>query len=170
MMIVSSSTSPAARALADEVRAAHQMHLLLAGCRLGLIDRLHEAPAEDETAARRLLCGAVGDHAQRDAPRVLAAPVPGSLVGAAACDHRTVGAHCLLQPGLVLTGRLPARGRVVAPGPAEHPVVQALAADPEPAARAIAGPGDEAVHGDGDPCEHPAHRLSPLTVRPPAAA
>src|SRR6266851_1667959 len=46
----------------------------------------------------------------------------------------TTGAHHLLQPGPVRTGRLPARGRVVAPGPAEHPVVQALAADPEPAA------------------------------------
>jgi hypothetical protein len=44
--------------------------------------------------------------------------------------------------------------------PAEDPIVQALAADPEPTA--IAGPGDEAVHGDGDPCEHLAHRLSPL--------
>src|SRR5260370_19430795 len=80
----------------------------------------------------------------------------------------TTGAHHLLQPGPVRTGRLPARGRVVAPGPAEHPVVQALAADPEPAARASAGPGDEAVNGDGDPCEHLAHRLSPLPVRPPA--
>ena len=161
---------PASQGLADEVSAAHHMHLLAACRGLGLIDRLSEAPDEDEAAARRLLCGAVGDHEERDAPGILATPVPGRLVGAAAGDHRTVGAHCLLQPGLVLTGRLPARGRVIAPGPTEHPVVQALAADPEPAARFIAGPGDEAVHGDGDPCEHLAHRLSPLAVRPPAVA
>jgi hypothetical protein len=38
--------------------------------------------------------------------------------------------------------------------------MKALAADPEPTARAIAGPGDEAVHGDGDPCKHLAHWLS----------
>ena len=78
---------------------------------------------------------------------VLATPVPGRLVGAAACDHGTVGTHCLLQPGLVLTGLLPAPGRVITPVPAEHPIVQALAANPQPAARAIAGPGDEAIHG-----------------------
>jgi RimJ/RimL family protein N-acetyltransferase len=35
--------------------------------------------------------------------------------------------------------------------------VQALAAGPEPAARAITGPGDEAVHGDGDPSAHLTH-------------
>jgi hypothetical protein len=38
--------------------------------------------------------------------------------------------------------------------------VKALAAGPEPTARAIAGPSDEAVHGDGDPCKHLAHWLS----------
>src|SRR5436189_193329 len=81
--------------------------------------------------------------------------------GAAASDHRTVGTHCLLQPGPVHAGRFPAPRRVVAPGPTEHPVVQALAAGPEPAARAITGPGDEAIHRDGDPSEHLAHRLSP---------
>jgi hypothetical protein len=32
--------------------------------------------------------------------------------------------------------------------------VQALAADPETAARAIARPGDETVHRDGDPGQH----------------
>jgi hypothetical protein len=49
MMIVTSSTSPAARP-ADEVCAAHHMQLLLAGCSLGPIDRLNEAPDEDEAA------------------------------------------------------------------------------------------------------------------------
>src|ERR1700756_2053914 len=96
--------------------------------------------------------------------------VPGRLVCAAARDHSTVSGHGLLQPGLVLTGRLPAAGRVVAPGAAEHPVVQALAVDPRPAARAIAGPGDEAAHRDSDPCQHLAHRLSALAVKPPTPA
>ena len=60
MMIVNSSTSqPASQSLADQVRAAHHMHLLAAGS-LGPVDRLSEAPHEDEVAARRLLCGAGG--------------------------------------------------------------------------------------------------------------
>jgi hypothetical protein len=49
-------------------------------------------------------------------------------------------------------------------------MVQALAADPKPAARAIARPGDEAVHRDGDPCKHLTYRLSPLAVKPPSLA
>src|ERR1039457_6021241 len=103
-------------------------------------------------------------------PGFLPPPCPAASQVPRPAITAAVGAHCLLQPGPVRAGRLPALGRVVAPGPAEHPVAQALAADPEPAARAISGPGDEAVHGDGDPCEHPAHRLSPLAVRPSAVA
>src|SRR5882757_9255089 len=59
---------PGRQGLAGEVCAAHHMHLLLAGCGLGRSDRLGEAPGEDEVVARWLLCGAMGDHEERDAP------------------------------------------------------------------------------------------------------
>ena len=145
---------PRGQSLADEAGAAHHVRLLAAGCCLGLIDRLGQARGKDEVAVRRLACAAVGDDEERDAPGVLAAPVPGRLVRAAARDHRTVRGRGLLQPGRVLAGRLPAAGRVVAAGPAEHPMVRALAAGPQPAARAVAGPGDQAAHRDGDPREY----------------
>jgi len=46
--------------VADEVGAAHHMHLLAAGCGLGLIDDLGQAPGKDEVAVRRLVCGGGG--------------------------------------------------------------------------------------------------------------
>ena len=67
---------PGRQGLADEVCAAHHMDLLAAGRRLGPIDRLGEAPGEDEVVARRLFFGAVGDHEERDAPGFLPPQCP----------------------------------------------------------------------------------------------
>ena len=162
---------PRGQRLADEVRAAHQHHLLAPGRGAGLLDRLGEVAGEGEPAAVRLLAGPVGDDEQRNVPRVGSAPGPSRLVGAPAGDDRAVRPGHLVQVRLVFAGRLALAGGFVAPRPAEHPVVQPLAAHAQAAARAVVRPGDVPVHRYGDPGHDLAHHcllllLTSETTRP----
>src|SRR6185312_13203902 len=100
-----------------------------------------------------------------------AAPGPRRLVGAAPGDDRAVRPGHLVQVRLVLAGRLAPAGGFVAPRPAEHPVVQPLAAYAQAAARAVVRPGDVPVHRYGDPGHDLAHHcllllLASKTARP----
>src|SRR5207253_11485697 len=91
------------------------------------------------------------------APRVLVTPVPGGLVRPAPADDRADALDRLSEPGRVLARRLASRLALVRPRPAEHPVVQPLAALAEPLAGAVVGARDVAVHGRRDPCEYLGH-------------
>ena len=135
-MIVSSSTKPGRERLPDHVGPAHDVDVLPAGRLPGPLDRLLDAGDERERAALGLLLGPVGHDEERQPPRVLVAPVLGRLVRPAAADHRTEARHRLREPGRVLARRLARRLGVVRPRPAEHPVVQPLAALAETLARA----------------------------------
>src|SRR2546430_2191194 len=147
-------------------------HLLVSGPGPGPLDRLGEAAGEGEPAAVRLLAGPVGDDEERNVPRVGVAPVPGRLVGGAPGDDRAVRPGHLVQVRLVLAGRLALGGGFVAPRPAEHPVVQALAAHAQAAARAVVRSGDVPVYRRGDPGHDLAHQYLPvvLEVRRPGRA
>ena len=116
----------------NHVGAAHDVHVLVAGGLDRAADRLLDAGHECERTALGLLLRPVRDDEERQAPRVLVAPVPGRLVGPASTDDRSDAGHRLLEPGGVLAGRLASRLRVVRPRAAEDPVVQPLAALAEP--------------------------------------
>ena len=51
-------------------------------------------------------------------------------------------------------------------GERNHPLVETLAADPERTLRALIGPRDEAVQGDGYPEPQLGHDLSPRDIWP----
>src|SRR4029077_4657102 len=98
-----------------------------------------------------VLAGPVGDDEERNVPRVNAGPVPGRLVGTPPRDDRGVRRGHLVHVRLVLAGDLALARGFIAPRPAEHPVVQALAAYAQAAARAVVRSGDVPVHRRGDP-------------------
>jgi hypothetical protein len=56
---------PGRQGPADGIGAAHHVHLPVAGCGLGLINRRSHAPGKNEVAARRLLVRVVGDDEER---------------------------------------------------------------------------------------------------------
>ena len=88
-------------------RAAHDVDVLVACGLDGPAHRLLDAGDERERAAFRLLVGTMRDDEERQAPRVLAAPVPGGLVRPAPADDRADAKHHLFEPRGVL--RRPAR-------------------------------------------------------------
>src|SRR5438270_892564 len=147
------------------VGASHDVDVLAAGSLRGSLDGLPHAGHEREGAAGRLLLRPVRDDEERQSPGVLVAPVPGRFVRPATADDRAHTRNRLRQPGGVLAGRLALRLALVRPRPAEHPVVQPLAALAEPLAGAVVRARDVAVDGRRDPCEHLRHRTSPPRSR-----
>ena len=105
-MIVSSSTRPARERLPDDVGAASDADVLVAGGLDGHRHGLLHAVDEGEGAALGLLLRAVGHDEDRHAPRVLVAPVAGRLVHPAAADAGAAARHRVVQERLVLAGRL----------------------------------------------------------------
>src|SRR5215216_2736494 len=95
--------------LAHHVGAAHDAHVLLARRLLRPRDGLLHSGHEVEVTALRLLLGAVGHDEERQAPRVLVAPVARSLVGRPPADHGADPRAYLVQPVGVITGRLAPR-------------------------------------------------------------
>ncbi|HMK62007.1 MAG TPA: hypothetical protein VK386_00185 [Acidimicrobiales bacterium] len=140
--------------------ASHHVHVLVAGSTTSLFDGFDEAADKNELAPGRLLLGAVGHDEGRGVPRVPITPMARRLVGPAPGDHRAVAAEHLFQPELVLTGRLTTLRCLVAPGTTEHPEVEPLSADTQPATGAVVPPGDVTVDGSGDGCDNLPHALS----------
>ena len=157
---------PGLERLADDVGAAHDVDVLVAGGLASPADRLVDARDERERAALRLLLGPVRDDEERQAPRVLVAPVLGGLVRPAPADDRADPAtspresHSASSPVASPLGLV-----VVRPRAAEDPVVQPLAALAEPLARVVVRAGDVAVDRRRDPCQHLCHRSSPFRGR-----
>src|SRR5262249_53812561 len=149
--------------LPDDVCAAHHVDVLVAGCRGGLLDRLPDSRHEREATAFGLVLGTVRDDEERQAPRVLAAPAPRGLARPAAADDGTYARHRLFEPHGALARPLSTRSALVCPRPAEHPVVQPLAALAEALAGAVVRPGDVPVDRRRDACQNLRHRKSPLT-------
>src|SRR5262249_59709924 len=149
--------------LPDDVGAAHHVDVLVAGGRDGLLDGLPDSRHEREATALGLVLGTVRDDEERQAPRVLAAPVLRGLVGPTAADDGTYARHRLFEPRGALARRLSSRTALVCPRPAEHPVVQPLAALAQALAGAVVQSGDAAVDGCSDACQNLRHRKSPLT-------
>src|SRR5215218_4847781 len=150
--------------LADDVGAAHDVDVLPAGCFARSLDGLRHPGHEREAVALRLFLRPVRDDEEGQPPRVLVAPVPGGLVRPASADDGARAGDPLLEPGGVLSGRFARRLVLVRPRPAEHPVVQPLAAVAEPLRGAVVRACDVPVHGCRDACENLRHRKSPLVV------
>ena len=122
---------PVAKRLADDVGTAHQRHILVPGGGPSTIDGLVEAVDEREAAILRLVVRMMGDHEERDWPRVGAAPVVGGFILPRPPTTAPSRAIDLVEVRLVLADRLAAGARFVRPRMTEDPVVEPLTALPE---------------------------------------
>ena len=109
----------------------------------------------------------MGQDEQGAAERVLASPPPRGLVHPATADRGAHVGHEQVEERPVLVTHLAALLGLVAPRPAEDPVVQALPTDTQSAAGAVIGPGDVAVDRGRDARENlaVAHGSSPCCSR-----
>src|SRR5918994_193990 len=130
----------------------------------GRLDPGHER----EVAALRLFLGPVRDDEERDFPRVLVAPVSSRLVGSSSGHDRADPRRHPREPLGVLAGRLGLGLIGIRPRPTEYPVVEPLAALPEPLAGPVVGSGDVPVHRRCDPSNNLAHQKSPSCSWKPA--
>ena len=128
---------PTRERLTDHIGSAHDVHVLIA----------RRDPAPCSIAPSRLPTNANASPAGCSLVRWVTMkkavrgspgrPVVRRLVRPAPRDDRPETAHRLVHPSLVLARHPPRRLGVIAPGTAEHPVVQALPALAETAARPI---------------------------------
>src|SRR5919106_4420103 len=148
--------------LADGLGSALDVDALVAG---RLARPLHSRLAsrhEAEIATLGLLLRPVRHDEERQAPGVLVAPVPSCLVGPAPAHDGPDPGRGLRQPLGVLPGGPALRLVVVRPGPAEHPVVEPLAALAEALARPVVRPGDVPVDRCRDTGKNLRHQRAPL--------
>jgi len=121
-------------------------------------------PATCRHAALRLFLGPVRDDEERQSPGVLVVPMPGRLVRRSSADDRADARDRVRQPGSVLTRRLALRLARIRPRPAEHPVVQSLAALAEPLVRTVVRACDVPVDRHRDRCKNLRHPSAPPRV------
>src|SRR6266542_5999311 len=150
---------PGAERLADDVRPAHDGHVLGPSRLARSGDRLVQPVYEGEPGVRgRGVLGAVRHDEERHAERIAAAPGLGRFVGAPAADDGPVASDRPVEELLVRASRLTACAVLVTPRAAEDPVVQSLAALAQTAAWSVVRPGDVAVHRRRDSRDHLRHR------------
>src|SRR5215207_7700768 len=150
---------PGLEGLADDLRATHDLNVLVARRLPRALDRGLDSGNEAEPAALRLLLGPVGHDEERQPPGVLVAPVAGRLVRAPAADDRANPRGDRREPFGVLAGGIALQLVVVCPGSAEDPVVQPLAALAEPLPGTVVRPSDVPVNGRRDPGNYFRHVL-----------
>src|SRR4029453_7474182 len=141
------------------------MDVLAVGGFDGPLDGFRDPSDEPEGAALQLLLRAMGNDEERQPPRVLAAPMVGSLVGPTTADDGADPGARLGQPRGVLAGRLAGRLPFVGPPPPEHPVVQPFATLAESLAGAVVWSRDVPVDRRRDSRHNLRHYCPTLFVR-----
>ena len=163
--IASSSTAPASRPCRIRSAPPPRETSLPSACARAAASAASK-PSTNSNRGRgvRLVLDPVGEHDERAREGVGAAPRAGGVVHPAADDAGAeAGGECVVEGAVGLT-HLGGVLAVVGPWPAHDPVVQPLAAGPEPVAGAVVGSGDVAVerHGDGgDDLAHGSSRWVP---------
>src|SRR5579884_1061509 len=142
--------------LSEQLAAAHDDHILLSGGVAGTPEchlRAAGLEVEARVALDEPLRRTVRHHEDRNAEARLVSPAPGNLIHGPSDNQRSRGGKGATEIALIDLVRR-SSGIAIAPGAAEHPVMQALAAAAQPLLRPVVGPGDVTVERHGEACDN----------------